>query len=562
MTSQEASVPLRVMVNLIPLRVIVRDDKGHAVSTLHKEDFLLFQDGKPQIIANFSVETLAAAEHAVSPSNPASAGAPGEPASPAFLPPSRFVALLFDDALLNQQDLMQAKLAVSKFVDTSVKPSDRVAIYTVSGLNQVDFTDDRAKLHQALDRLQVNALGADLTSENDCPPMEPYEADLIFNSHDSYATEIARTDAVACITQSSVSSPSVTAGGASSSTSPATTAGADGLVQAMALRVEERTSRQTGDTMRRIREVLERLQAMPGQRNLVLISPGFLYATREYEYSDLIDRAIRRNIFINSLDARGLYVPDLIGDISQRTNDPEPANASIRAQWRITAQSNQSQALAFLAEDSGGFAFRDNNDLVQGLREVAGAPEAYYYLAFSPPNFKTDGRYHSLSVKLLPKTKYSIQARRGYYAPLHGESPEEAARRDIDDAIFSQEERHGVPVGLQTQYYKTDATDAKLAVLAHVDLSHVRFTKTDGRNLDDLTVVAAIFDRDGNFITGTQRVLSMKLRDETFHRLSQSGVTVRTSFDLKPGDYVVRLVVRDGNAAVLSAENGVVEIPY
>jgi hypothetical protein len=54
----------------------------------------------------------------------------------------------------------------------------------------------------------------------------------------------------------------------------------------------------------------------------------------------------------------------------------------------------------------------------------------------------------------------------------------------------------------------------------------------------------------------------MNLRDETFQRLSHSGVTVRTSFDLKPGDYVVRLVVRDSNAAALSAENGVVEIPY
>ena len=71
-----------------------------------------------------------------------------------------------------------------------------------------------------------------------------------------------------------------------------------------------------------------------------------------------------------------------------------------------------------------------------------------------------------------------------------------------------------------------------------------------------------VFDRDGNFVTGTQRVLSMKLRDETYQRLSHSGVTVRTSFDLKPGDYVVRLVVRDSNAAALSAENGVVQIPY
>jgi len=39
-------------------------------------------------------------------------------------------------------------------------------------------------------------------------------------------------------------------------------------------------------------------------------------------------------------------------------------------------------------------------------------------------------------------------------------------------------------------------------------------------------------------------------------------VTVRTNFDVKPGDYVVRLVVRDSQAAQLSAENGIVQIPY
>ena len=119
-----------------------------------------------------------------------------------------------------------------------------------------------------------------------------------------------------------------------------------------------------------------------------------------------------------------------------------------------------------------------------------------------------------------------------------------------------------MPVALQTQFYKTGATDAKLAVLAHVDLAHVRFDKANGRNDNDLTVVAALFDRNGNFVTGTQKVIIMKLRDETLARLSQTGVTVRTNFDVKPGDYVVRLVVRDSNAAQLAAESGSVEIPY
>ena len=557
MTTQETSVPLRVLVNLVPLRVIVRDSKGTAVSTLRKEDFQLFQDGKPQIISNFSVVLPPPAVHSGAAANsaPSTETQPGASA-PGFLPPSRFVALLFDDAHINIQDAVQSRIAATKYVDASLAPTDRAAVYTMSGQFQMDFTEDRAKLHASLISIQPRAVTASAeVTDDECPPMDLYEADDIANKSDDQAISVATQDALSC---SNTQNSSPQGGGPT----PGQIAAARALAEAIARRKVEEGEQETEAVFRRLREIMARMAVLPGQRNIVLISPGFIYPNLETEYSDLIDFAIRQNIFINTLDARGLYVPDLNGDISQANHDPNPAGAGIRMRYRLDGQRRQTETLINFALDTGGWTFHDNNDLLQGLREVASAPDAYYYLAYVPANMKFDGHFHSLKVTLLAKNKYSIQARRGYFAPMHGETPEEVARRDVDDAVFSQEERHGVPVGLQTQYYKTNATDAKLAVLAHVDLAHVRFTKADGRNQDDLTVVAAIFDREGNFVTGTQRIVSMKLRDETFQKLSRSGVTVRTSFDLKPGDYVVRLVVRDANAATLSAENGVVEIPY
>jgi VWFA-related protein len=559
MSSEETPVPLRVLVNLVPVRVIVRDAKGKAVTTLRKDDFQLFQDGKPQVISNFSVvlPPSATPRAPADPSTPAAVetGAPA-PAPSGFLPPSRFVALLFDDAHLSLQDAMQARIAAAKYVESSLAATDRAAIFTISGQFQMDFTDDRTKLHQSLISVQPRPVTAEAdVTDTDCPPMDIIEADAIQNRNDSQALNIATQDAVVCGTVTSTSSQS---GGVTA----AQIEQAQSIAVAAALRKEQEGEEETEAVFRRLREVMVRMSVMPGQRNIVLISPGFIFVNREVEYSELIDRAIRQNVFINTLDARGLYVPTLGPDISRATNDPNPAYAGVRASWLLDGQSRQTEILLSFATDTGGWAFHGNNDLGQGLREVASAPDAYYYLAYVPSNLKFDGRFHSLRVSLAGKEKFSIQARRGYFAPMHGETPEEVARRDIDDALFSQEERHGLPIGLQTQYYKTGATDAKLAVLAHVDLARVHFEKSGGRNVDDLTVVAAIFDRDGNFLTGTQRVLSMKLRDETFQKLEHSGVTVRTSFDLKPGDYVVRLVVRDSNAALLSAQNGVVEIPY
>ena len=561
MTSEETSVPLRVMVNLVPLRVIVRDSKGNAIKTLHKDDFQLFQDGKPQIISNFSVVEPPPAGPPSSTGSGTSTPASGAPPPSGFVPPSRFVAMLFDDAHLSIQDAMQSRLAAMKYVDASVGPTDRVAVFTMSGQFQADFTSDRDKIHKSLASIMPRSVTAvSETTDLDCPPMDPIEADAIQNHNDQQALDIATADALTC--SAAVNNNNVSVNGQSTGISPAQLSQAQALVQAESMHVEQQTEQETEAVFRRLRELMARMAILPGQRNIVLISPGFIYVNSEVEYSELIDTAIRQNIFINTLDARGLYVPDLGGDISQPTTDPNPVFAGNRTAWRLEAQQRQTQTLINFATDTGGWAFHDNNDLAQGLRQVASAPDTYYFLAYAPANLKFDGKFHSIKVTLAGKQKYSVQARRGYFAPRHGETPEEAAKRDIEDAVFSQEERHALPIGLQTQYYKTDATDAKLAVLAHVDLTRVRFEKTAGRNVDDLTVVAAIFDRDGNFVTGTQRILSMKLRDETYQKLTHSGVTVRSSFDLKPGDYVVRLVVRDSNAAVLSAQNGVVEIPY
>jgi VWFA-related protein len=556
MSTHDNPVPLQSRVNLVPVRVVVRDGNGNAIANLHREDFQLFEDGKPQIVSNFTVEALASFSGAANASESAAGSTAPAPPRAGFLPPARFVALLFDDPHLNLQDLMQARIAAGKYVDKYLAPTDRVAVFTVSGQTQADFTDDRAKLHEKLSELLPRAVtAADPSVSADCPVMDYYEAVEIQDHHDPDVLGVATQDAMACLEAESASLPSTQAAEASLAQQ------AQALATAAALRMEDMGDEETAYALRRLKQVVDRMSVLPGQRSVVLISPGFIYPNREVEYSELVDRAIREGVFINTLDARGVYTPDL-GDISQPTNDPNPVTMGYRTRLHVEGQASQIEVLIDLALETGGQAFHDDNDLLAGFRQIVSAPEGYYLLAFVPQNMKYDGRFHSVRVQLAEKNKYTIQARKGFYAPKHGETPEEAAARDIQDALFSQEEQRALPVALQTQFYKTDAADAKLAVLAHVDLAHIHFDKAGGRNNNDLTVVAAVFDRNGNYVTGTQKVIEMKLRDETLARLSQTGVTVRTNFDVKPGDYVVRLVVRDANAAQLGAESGAVEIPY
>jgi hypothetical protein len=174
---------------------------------------------------------------------------------------------------------------------------------------------------------------------------------------------------------------------------------------------------------------------------------------------------------------------------------------------------------------------------------------------------KLDGSFHSLKVTLKSPGKLTLQARRGYYAPTHAVDAAEQAKQEIEDAIFSQEEMHDLPVELHTQFFKSSDADAKLTVLAHVDVRRLHFQKAEGRNRNDLTVVSALFDRNGNYVQGNKQILEMRLRDTTLQNKLGSGITLKASFDVKPGSYLVRLVVRDAQGQMMSAENGAVEIP-
>ena len=97
--------------------------------------------------------------------------------------------------------------------------------------------------------------------------------------------------------------------------------------------------------------------------------------------------------------------------------------------------------------------------------------------------------------------------------------------------------------------------------MARVDIRHLRYKKADGRNSDTLTVVGGVFDKDGKYITGSQKTINLKLKDQTLETIPEGGITVKSNLDVASGSYVVRLVVRDSEGEVMSALNSALEIP-
>jgi VWFA-related protein len=536
----EEPATFHARVNLVMVPVVVRDRYDKAIGTLKQEDFRLLDRGKPQEIIKFSVETPNKPPVYRTGSSPVEDSAGGTPgaaseATPAVLP-DRFVAYLFDDVHTAFADLARTRDAAIRHLDT-LGPKQRAAVYTISGQITQEFTDDRDALKAAIQRIIPHPIAR--SGAADCPNISYYQADLIVNKNDPIATQAAVAEVMAC-----------------QSLDPTMASTAQSEVQGFANQRLAQGEQETRVALYTINAVIRRMATMPGARLILLASAGFI--TTYYEQqdkTDLMDRAIKANVVIGALDARGLYVDG--PDASQ----PTPAAAiGLKLRYDREAARAQADVMAELAAGTGGTFFQNNNDLYAGFERVAAAPDFVYMLGFSPQNLKLDGSFHPLKVTVKNGLSLNIQARKGFYAPRHLADPNETAKEEISEALFSREEMTDLPVSLMTQYFKSSEQNARVTVLMRVEAKKLKFRREDDRNCNVLTIATALFDRNGNYVVGNEKKLEMKLKDETLAKRLDNGLTVRSSFDVKPGDYMVRLVVRDAEGELMSASNGALSI--
>jgi VWFA-related protein len=564
---------LRVQHSEVMVRVVVRDAKGRPVTNLQQDDFRVLDNKKPQAITHFALETAGGNRGAnpTAPSNEAAAGiSVGTAKTPQIVLPTRFMALYFDDIHLTFEDLARTREAADHYLATNLKPGDRAGVFTSSGQGQLDLTGDRDQLHDALTKLRPRPLYARNTGE--CPQISPYQAYLIIKGNDANALTVAQVETLHCTCPGHVSETSVGSLGdtGSSAIAAGPAAGPGACPQASPDAVRSHASQVLQDAERESRYALQGLErlcrqmaAVHGQRSVVLVSPGFMTLTETDDLERVLNQALRQNVVVSALDARGLYTQNGPGDASESTIfPPDTTLLNYKVQYVVQANISNAGVLDSVASATGGVYFHNDNDFKEAFERAGAFPEAYYTLTFSPDDLKPDGRFHTLTVALVNNPEhYMLQARKGYFAPRKDEDAASLANEEIETMAFSDNEIHTIPVEIHTQFFKLPSGEAKVSVLAHIDPSHFRFRKAEGRNLDNLTLVTVLFDQSGNYAAGQEKDIEFHLQDSTLAKLMQSGVNTRVSLTVKPGTYAIREVVRESEGGQISALNSQVEVP-
>jgi VWFA-related protein len=391
---------IEVKVNAVLVPVVVRDSQGHAVGNLKKEAFQVFDKNKLQLISGFSIQQRAAVDSNAAPLAPGQIASPVDPntaqrsASPQP-PPERFLVFLFDDMHLAAGDLMRLQPLATTIIARSLADSDMAAVVSFSGVNS-GMTRDRAKLQEAINKIKPQNLYRHTGRE--CPDVDYYHADLIENKHNSQAFEAAVADVFTCA-------------------NPDIHSVAENMVRSAARRALEIGDQDVRVTLGFVDGIIRRMGRLPGQRTLILISPGFLTLTAEAmsEKSQLLDLAARSNVTISALDARGLYTTSLDAS-EQGAHTALALQTGSESQYHSESMTLGEDVMAELADGTGGTFVHNSNDLKGGLQILAAAPEFVYLLELSLENVKSDGSYHPLKVKL-DREGLKLQARRGYFAP-------------------------------------------------------------------------------------------------------------------------------------------------
>jgi VWFA-related protein len=532
-------------VELVTVDLVVTDKKGVPIPDLKASDFVIREDGDPQSIVSFESVQLPATASAT-PKAPPRVATNTEPEART----GRTFVIVFDTIHLAPAQAHRAKLAVAEFLKNGVREGDRVTLVGTGGEVwwSTRMEAGREALMGMLKRLDGRYI-PDMAPDR----MSDWEAMRIHVYHD--------TQVEARVSRRFEQYGAATRGGMTQDQSAAMMGG-DPMVQGKATEVYFQSVSRNRITLQILERILTSLASTKGRKSLILVSEGFIYDPNLDEFKKTVQASRRSNVAIYFLDTRGLTgMPAYFTAEFGPPLDTQDIGAAFMENLEA------SEGAESIAIDTGGFTVKNTNDLGKGIQRIADESRIYYLLGYNSTHLQRDGRFRKIEVKLPNRKGLQLRYRKGYFAPLEGgksaldkrTGPGDPAIQAALDSPYAEEE-----VPLRMTAYVFDETilgKASVMVATDVDVSEFKFEEKDGRFLDTLEFLLVVAHREsGEFFRYDQQV-QMKLLPATRQRLGASWFPVVRDFELAPGGYQAKIVVRDKNAGRIGTVVHEFEVP-
>jgi VWFA-related protein len=507
---------LKMNGELVLTNVVVRDAKtGEVVRGLKQSDFSIYENGKQQQIASFDFESVDRA----TPLNEATvsglaAGLNGNAskavvvAKPEDLRNHRLIVMFFDLTSMQPEDLDRSVEAAKDFLKTKMQPADLVALVSLGDTLKVDqdFTADKDAL--------VNEVGVYNGTEG-----AGFAAGADANTNQEEDTTGYTPDE------------------------------------------SEYNDLNTDRELFALRAISKSLEKITEKKSLLYFSGGISRDGIENQASlrTAVNAAVRANLAIYSVDTRGLEAISPLGDASKGSLRGTGAYNGGAIRNNMNANFASQEVMATLSTDTGGKAFFDSNDFAPAFAQVERDTSAYYAVGFRSSNPARDGRYRKLTIKL-NKPGMKIEYRPGYYAPADFQhSGHEDRERELQEQMASDLPATDMAVYLDAMYFRLDENRFYVPVSIIVPGSQIPFVKGGDKDKATLDIIGTVIDEVKRPIGQARETVKLNLDPSLQAR--QKNIQYTTSFNLPPGKYRLKFVVRENQTGSMGSFEAEINLP-
>lgn len=514
---QQPRAAFRATTELIVQTVTVKDGKGRPVEDLTARDFIVTENGQVQDVAFVEYQRL---DNAPATSVTITADTPVRQSTVASVTNEavgvsipgdmrfrgrRLIVLYFDLYRMPFFDEMRTFESADRYIATKMTAADVIALMAFDGravrLLQ-DFTDDRAVLRDVIASFVTAA------DERNRTGIEFVSGSAFGEDDDAF--NVFTTDRQLSALQTAVTD----------------------------------------------------LGPLPELKTLVYFGSGLrLNGTDNMaQLRATVNAAVRANVTLNPVDARGLVASAPLGDATRASPGGIGMFNGAVARASIMQGQRSQDTLYALAKDTGGRATFDNNDLSLGIVQAAQAVTGYYILGYYTKHLAKDGRYRRVVVSLAAGLAGDVSHRAGYYGEKEfGKFNRAEKERQLAEALKLEDPITEIPIAAEINYFQINRAEYFVPVSVLMPGSELARAVSGGASEVDIDMIGEIKDEYG--VTNRNVRDLVRIPIEKGQTTTGRLIQYETGFTVLPGSYVIKLLARNDSTGRIGTFEAAFTIP-